>query len=410
MRDPFTELRDRGGPVEPEPGFAARLRARLERALNLPKGVSPVTTTTEARPSTAHEPIVPYLAVADARRAIDWYRDVFGAELAGEPIVMPGGRIGHAELHLAGAAIYVADAHPEIGFTAPRPGEATVSLMLPVDDADEVRRRAIAAGGSGDREPYDGYGQRNAWIIDPFGHRWGLHSPLRTPAPPRYQHGDVTHVSVRTPDAAHAVEFYRAVLGWEIVDDRVPAATPSVGIWTSAEPTLLCVYAVDDLEAARARVVAAGGTAGEPRAEPYGRRADCTDDQGTEFAIHEVVGGGTERPPANGRQPGDLSYLTLEVVDTAKARAFYAAVLGWTFRPGRIEDGWQVQDTVPMIGLSGGHRRATAVPMWWVADIDRAVAAVRAAGGSATEPQRQPYGLTSECTDDQGSRFYLGEF
>ncbi|HZC73453.1 MAG TPA: VOC family protein [Jatrophihabitans sp.] len=407
MRDPLIDLRDQGAPIDPHPAFAAELRARLERALALPKGVTAVTTLTETEPATptTRSAVVPYVAVDDARRAIEWYADVFGAALAGEPIVMPDGRIGHAELILASGAIYLADAHPEIGVTAPRPGEATVSLMLPVDDADEVRRRALAAGASTDREPYDGYGQRNAWIIDPFNHRWGLHSPLRTPD---YRHGDLTHVSVRTPDPAGAAEFYRAVVGWEVVDDRVPGATPSVGVWASAEPMLLCVYAVDDLADARARVVAAGGTAGEPRQEPYGLRADCTDDQGTAFAIHEVAGG-TERPPAHGRRAGDLAYLTLEVVDSAKARAFYGAVLGWTFTPGRVADGWQVEDTAPMTGLSGGHSQAAGIPMWRVADIDHAVAAVRAAGGTATDPEQQPYGTTSECVDDQGTRFYLGQ-
>jgi predicted enzyme related to lactoylglutathione lyase len=225
---------------------------------------------------------------------------------------------------------------------------------------------------------------------------------------PAFRHGDITHVSVRTPDPARAARFYRAVLGWEIVDDRVAAATPSVGVWSSPEPELLCVYAVTDLAAARARVLAAGGTAGEPRQEPYGLRADCVDDQGTSFAIHEVEPG-TERPPANGRRAGDLSYLTLEIVDSARARAFYGAVLGWTFHHGRIEDGWEVDDVAPMVGLSGGHVTAAAVPMWRVDDIDAAVAAVRAHGGAATDPARQPYGSTSECTDDQGTRFYLGQ-
>jgi predicted enzyme related to lactoylglutathione lyase len=366
----------------------------------------PAAPSQEAAPRSA---AVPYLAVADARRALEWYADVFGAEPAGEPIVMPDGRIGHAELMLAGAALYLADAHPEIGVTAPRPGEATVSLMLPVDDADEVRARAIRAGASGDREPYDGYGSRNAWIVDPFGHRWGLHSPLRAaPSSVGFRPGDLTHISVRTPDPLRAEQFYRAVLGWAVVDGRVPTATPSVGVWTSAEPTVLCVYAVDDLDAARARINAAGGTAGEPRQESYGLRADCADDQGVPFAVHEVDGVG-ERGPEHGRQPGDLAYLTLEAVDSAKARAFYASVFGWSFAPGTIADGWQVEDTVPMTGLSGGHDRAAAVPMWRVADIERAVAAVRAAGGTATDPQRQPYGVTSECRDDQGSRFYLGE-
>lgn len=370
-----------------------------------------MTTVTEA-PPTPRPAAVPYLAVADARRAIDWYTEVFGAEVQGEPIVMPDDRIGHAELEIAGGLIYLSDAHPEIGVTAPRAGESSVSLMLPVPDADLVRARAMAAGASGDRPPYDGYGQRNAWIVDPFGHRWGLHSPLPATVHPRYRQGDVGYVSLGLPDVERAAAFYADTLGWPVDADRfVTAVLPTVGIRpASGPPDLFCCFAVDDVRAAAERVRAAGGTAGEPFERPYGTISDCTDDQGTEFALYEQAARATgDRPPPNGRGPGDLSYLTLQVVDSAAARAFYGAVLGWQFSPGRIDDGWQVQDTVPMIGLSGGHDRATAVPMWKVADVRRAVEAVRAAGGTATDPERQPYGTTSECADDQGMRFYLGD-
>ena len=71
--------------------------------------------------------------------------------------------------------------------------------------------------------------------------------------------------------------------------------------------------------------------------------------------------------------------------------------------------GGQVEDIVPMVGVSGGHQRATAVPMYRVDDIERAVGEVRVAGGSATFPEAQPYGITSSCSDDQGTRFYLGQ-
>jgi predicted enzyme related to lactoylglutathione lyase len=46
--------------------------------------------------------------------------------------------------------------------------------------------------------------------------------------------------------------------------------------------------------------------------------------------------------------------------------------------------------------------------MYRVDDVDAAVQRVRAAGGTATDAETQPYGRTSECTDDQGSFFYLG--
>ena len=414
MRDPFADLRAADAPVDPDPDFAARLRARLERALALPRGVVPVTAATEA-PSPSATPrsaAVPYLAVADARRALDWYADVFDAQVQGEPIVMPDGRIGHAELEISGGLVYLADEHPEIGVTAPRLGEAAVSLMLPVEDADTVRARAVAAGASGDRPPYDGYGQRNAWIVDPFGHRWGLHSPLRASTEPRYRHGDVGFVSLGVADGDRAAAFYADALGWTVDRDGfVAGAAPSTAIRPDdGRPNLFCCFAVDDVRAAANRVRAAGGTATEPFERPYGLISDCTDDQGTVFALYEQPAHVTgERPAQHGRRPGDLAYLTLEVVDSAAARAFYGAVLGWTIAPGRVEDGWQVPSTVPMIGLSGGHDRATAVPMWRVADIDAAVEGVRAAGGTATDPDRQPYGITSDCADDQGLRFYLGQ-
>jgi predicted enzyme related to lactoylglutathione lyase len=64
-----------------------------------------------------------------------------------------------------------------------------------------------------------------------------------------------------------------------------------------------------------------------------------------------------------------------------------------------------------MAGVAGGNARPATLPMWTVSDIDAAVARVREAGGTVVaEPVRYPYGLQAECTDDQGSPFYLGEF
>jgi predicted enzyme related to lactoylglutathione lyase len=158
--------------------------------------------------------------------------------------------------------------------------------------------------------------------------------------------------------------------------------------------------------------------------------AECTDDQGTRFAVHEYPGGvvpaiavpaigmpGTVMPgtgtadtgTAAAAQDGGLAYVTFEVVDSRRARDFYGAVLGWQFVPGRVTDGWQVMGTTPMAGLSGGHAEATAVPVWRVADLRAAVGRVREAGGTATEPQQEPYGLMADCADDQGTRFSLGQ-
>jgi predicted enzyme related to lactoylglutathione lyase len=46
--------------------------------------------------------------------------------------------------------------------------------------------------------------------------------------------------------------------------------------------------------------------------------------------------------------------------------------------------------------------------MYRVDDIAAAVERVRAAGGTSTDPERQPYGVTADCADNQGTHFYLG--
>jgi len=137
---------------------------------------------------------------------------------------------------------------------------------------------------------------------------------------------------------------------------------------------------------------------------------DATDPQGTAFAVFQADASEL-RPVLNGSGPGELSYITYEVTDSAAFKAFYNGVLFWTFEPGRIDDGWGIQQTHPMAGVAGGNAAAVTVPMWTVEDVDAAVARVREAGGTVIEePSQQPYGKMAQCTDDQGTRFYLGEF
>jgi predicted enzyme related to lactoylglutathione lyase len=436
MTDPFEVLRAPVTPADPDPVFAARLRDRLARALGLPRGVTVTDIFTQPRPEPAaapaeHGAAIPYLAVRGARAALDWYADVLGARLRGEAVIMPDGRVGHAELELATGVIYLADEHPGIGHRAPEPGGVPVSLVLAVADVDGVARAAVRAGATLDREPYQAHGHRNATVTDPFGHRWMLQAPLVAAAghgPRPLRQGDIGYASLWVPDVARAAAFYGSVLGVEYQPAhggrgwQAAGLTPPQGFWEGDPPTLFCSYTVDDAAAAVAQVRAAGGQASEPVPRPYGPTADCTDVDGARFAVYQPRGGpaGSQRAaepqpapaeprPALAGRDGDLIYVTLEVADAARTLAFYRAVLGWRSRPGRTPGGWQVEGTSPMIGVSGGHHRATAVPVWRVADVAAAVARARAAGGTATEPHREPYGLIAECRDDQGTRFSLSQ-
>lgn len=232
-------------------------------------------------------------------------------------------------------------------------------------------------------------------------------------AEPSYRHGEVGYAWLSVPDLGRAVAFYAAVLGWTLApgsDDQgrqVDGRSPHLGLHGGdARGTLNCCYAVDDVAAAVERVRRAGGAASEPTRAPYGLVADCSDDSGTVFALYQPPGGVGADSPAHAAE-GDLVYVTFEVVDSARARAFYGDVLGWGFTPGGVADGWQVEGAAA--GLQGGHPHATTLPMWKVDDLAAAVVRVRAAGGTSTDPVTRPYGLEAECADDQGTRFYLGQ-
>lgn len=424
--DPLSVLHSDDLPIAPDPAFAARLRARLESALSLPnrtQGVEMSGTDTAiaelAEPSTESvAPVVPrsaalpYLAVSDAREAITWYVETFSASVVGAPYEMDDGRIGHAELAIGDGVLYLADEYPEIGLRTPAPQSVSVSLMLAVPDTDAVLERARLRGAEVQREPYEDHGSRTATIIDPFGHRWMLTGPVTGAAVP-IQHGDVGYVSVWTPDADRAAAFYGHVLGWtyDPATHRVTNTDQRIGIHSVAgPPTLFCAYAVTDLHGARESIVAAGGSVDEFEEFDFGTLCGATDSAGASFGVFRPSLG-TARPALNGTGPGELSYITYQVPDSAAFKAFYSRFLFWTFEPGRIDDGWGVQGSHPMAGAAGGSAEAVTVPMWTVADIDAAVARVREAGGTVIEePSQQSYGKSALCTDDQGTRFYLGEF
>jgi uncharacterized glyoxalase superfamily protein PhnB len=124
--------------------------------------------------------LTPYLCVADARAAIDWYVDVLGAEVTFEPLVMPDGRVGHAQLAIDGAEWMLSDEFASAGVAAPDPARGSaVSMHLTVGDVDAMCARVTAAGITLDRGPEDSPpAGRVAVFHDPFGHRWFLNQPF----------------------------------------------------------------------------------------------------------------------------------------------------------------------------------------------------------------------------------------
>jgi uncharacterized glyoxalase superfamily protein PhnB len=236
----------------------------------------------------------------------------------------------------------------------------------------------------------------------------------------------VPYLAVR--DARAAIAWYTDALGARVVgdptvmdDDRIGHAEltvagatfyladeyPEMGL-SGPDDNRVSVslhLTVTDVDAAVDRAVQTGATLSRPVDDaPYGRTGVIVDPYGHRWMLQ------TPSPP-NGPapRPGDPVYLTLQVPDGARARDFYEAVLGWSAAPGRVPDGWQVEGTTPMVGISGGATEPGVVPMYAVDDIEVAVAAVLSAGGEAGDIERQPYGLSALCRDDQGLPFSLGQ-
>ena len=124
------------------------------------------STTTRATTVTA------YLCASGAAEAIEFYKKAFGAE---ELFRMEddNGKIGHAEITIGSSTLYVSDEAPQLGVFSPTTlkGSST-SFVISVTNADAAVKRAVEAGVSVDRPMTDAPYGRNAWVTDPYGHRW----------------------------------------------------------------------------------------------------------------------------------------------------------------------------------------------------------------------------------------------
>ena len=144
----------------------------------------------DAIPAGLEGRIVPYLMIDGAAKAIDFYTEAFGAEERFR-LPMPDGGIGHAEIVVNGATVFLADAPSDMPGNAASPiklGGSTVLLHQYVADCDASVARAAAAGATVVRAPEDQfYGDRAALVADPFGHLWSFHTHVRDVGPEEMQ-------------------------------------------------------------------------------------------------------------------------------------------------------------------------------------------------------------------------------
>ena len=119
--------------------------------------------------------ITPFMTVRDAARAIEFYKQAFGAKEKG---VMKGpeGKVMHAELVIGDSTIMLADEFPEFGSLSPQSiGGSGTGLHIYIEDVDSAFDRAVKAGATVEMPVADMFwGDRYGKLRDPFGHKWSI--------------------------------------------------------------------------------------------------------------------------------------------------------------------------------------------------------------------------------------------
>ncbi len=119
--------------------------------------------------------VTPYLAIDGAARALEFYKNAFGAkELTRE--ATPDGKIVHATIRIGDSLVMMSDIFPGAMTKSPLElGTSPVTLHVYTKDVDGMWNRAVSAGAKVVM-PLDNqyWGDRYGQLVDPFGHHWSL--------------------------------------------------------------------------------------------------------------------------------------------------------------------------------------------------------------------------------------------
>lgn len=130
--------------------------------------------------TTTKQRIVTILVYADIAKAHDFLVDTFGFDSGGVNRDADG-EVSHAEVSIAGEAIWLHRVSPDHGLRgAGELGAATGMVNVFVEDVDAHHARSVEAGATVSFPPTDQpYGQREYGVIDTEGRSWSFATPRR---------------------------------------------------------------------------------------------------------------------------------------------------------------------------------------------------------------------------------------
>lgn len=135
--------------------------------------------------------VTPMATFKDARKAIEFYKQAFGAM---ERYSMPGpdGKgIMHAELMIGDSIVMMSEENPaQPCKSAETMGCSPVSFYIYVENADQAFQRAVKAGAESRNAVQDMFwGDRAGMVQDPFGYSWWLATHIKDVTPQEMQEG-----------------------------------------------------------------------------------------------------------------------------------------------------------------------------------------------------------------------------
>jgi PhnB protein len=439
----------------PREEFKARLKAEL-------LGGRKTMSTVAVPVISVHTTATPRLTFKDAAKAIEFYKQAFGAKEIMR--FETGGSIPHAEITVGDSTILLSEEWPEGGrFSAETLGSSPVQLSLGVEDVDSFAKRAVDAGVKTIRPIQNQfYGRREGSFLDPFGYIWNISTVVeemsveemhrrmqgmttgpedgRMPAqggaarrgavdPVRKGFNTVTPYIV-TQDAESVVEFAKKTFGAEetlrapmptglhcevrIGDSMMMIGGGIAGVEWKRDSQLGAFHVyVRDCDVAYKRALAAGGKSlQEPADQFYGERSgSVVDAAGNFWYIATRLSGDYKWEGAPTVQPY-LHPLRAEPVINFLKRAFGAEDLGRHTTPEGV-----MQHATLKIGTShlemgeahGPYQPMKSMFYLYVPNADAAYQRALTAGATSLhEPADQPYGDRSAAVKDAfGNIWYV---
>jgi PhnB protein len=434
------ELRDL-----PRENFKERLKTDLERSISMATATEPITAVRTLA--------APRLIFKDAAKAIEFYKNAFGATESMRFEV--GGGIAHAEIRIGDSVIMLAEEWPEGGrYSAETLGSSPVMMSVHVPDVDAFAKRALSAGAKLLLPITDQfYGRREGTLADPFGYSWsvsttkeemsveemhrrfdammkpaGEKKPAVNPIPKGFR--TVTPYMVAV-DGPALLEFAKQAFGAEETFRTVGSAgglhgevrigdsmlmmgggIPGREFRSTPNTHALHVY-VEDTDAVYEKALAAGATSiNEPQDQEYGERSGSVKDPAGNFWYIATSKGETYIPEGLNNVNVYLHPLRAEPVINFLKRAFGAREIAKYASPDGVVHHAEIRVGDSVLEMGEAHGKYEPMPTMfylYVPDCDAVYRRALAAGAtSISEPKDQPYGDRSGAVKDAfGNQWYI---